>query len=129
MPSFSPISSAPVSVSLDSTNSSTTPPIDGGSTLYATYILELFYTRAALPRAGLSGMHWYVFAQVGSVSFGAPIAQGIAEITDSVGGALIDITGQTSVLPGAAVTLAFTNANGDPDQADLISWFGTVRAL
>lgn len=73
-------------------------------------------------------MRWYVWAQVGAEPFSAPIAQGIAEITDSAGAALFDITGQTTVLPGAAVTLGFTNSTGDPDQQDVISWFATARA-
>lgn len=104
------------------------PPDDGGSA-YATHILEVFDSRAGVARANLAGMRWYVFAQVAPTPLGAPIAQGIAEATDGAGAALFDITGQTSVLPGANVTLGFTNSNGDPDQAGLISWFGTVRAL
>ncbi len=106
-----------------------TAPPDGGGTAYATHILETFESRTGIAQANLSGMRWYVFAQVAPTPLGAPIAQGIAEATDSAGVALFDITGQTAVLPNAAVTLGFTNANGDPDQADLISWFGVAKAL
>lgn len=104
-------------------------PSDGGEIAYATHIFERFESRLEVAQANLVGMHYYVFAQVGSSPFGAPIAQGLFETTDSSGYALIDITGQTSVLPGAPVTLAFTNSNGDPDQLDVISWFAVVRAL
>lgn len=121
-----PVGSVPVGASGQS--SAATLPGEGGGTAYATYILEEFTSRAGAARAGLTGMRWYVWAQVAPAPLGAPIAQGIAETTDGAGAALYDITGQTSVLSGAAVTLGFTNSNGDPAQADLISWFGTVRA-
>lgn len=95
---------------------------------YATYINETFESVAGAPRANLSGMRWYVWAQVAPAPLGAPIAQGVAETTDGAGVSLIDISGQTSVAPGAIVTLGFTNSNGDPAQADLMSWFGAVVA-
>lgn len=122
-----PVGSIPVGAS-GTASSGSPPPDEGGSTSYATYILEEYDSRAGVARAGLTGMRWYVWAQVAPTPFGAPIAQGIAETTDSAGAALFDITGQTAVLSGALVTLGFTNSNGDPDQADLMSWFGTVRA-
>lgn len=104
-------------------------PDDGGGFSYATHIFERFIFPEGIAQANLTNMHWYVFNAVGSQPFGSPLAQGILESTDGDGFCLIDITGQTSVLPGALVTLAYTNSSGDPDQANLISWFGTVRAL
>jgi hypothetical protein len=106
-----------------------TAPADGGGAAFATHIFEQFESRLGVPQANLVGMHWYVFAAVGAAAFGAPIAQGVFETTDAAGYILLDITGQTAVLPGAPVTLFYTNANGDPDQLDLITWGGTVRAL
>lgn len=100
----------------------------GQSAAYATSIAETFESASGALRTNLTGMRWYVWAEVAPTLLGAPIAQGIAETTDGAGVSLIDITGQTSVAPGAAVTLGFTNSNGDPAQANLISWFGTVVA-
>ncbi len=124
MPSFGPISSAPISA-FDQQNSA--PPDQGGTT-YATQVSITFESRTGALRANLTGMKWYVWAQVGSTPLEAPIAQGVAESTDSAGVALLDITGQTSVLPGAPVLVGFTNQNGDPAQAGLISWFGVATA-
>ena len=105
------------------------PAGSGGATpTFASYISETFESVGGAPRANLTGMRWYVWAQVAPTPLGAPIAQGAAETTDGAGVGLIDISGQTSVAPGAIVTLGFTNANGDPAQADLMSWFGAVVA-
>lgn len=104
-------------------------PDDGSTDQFATHIFEKFLFPGGVAQANLAGMHWYVFSAVGSEAFGAPLAQGLLETTDGDGYSLIDITGQAVIVPGGLATLAFTNANGDPEQTDLISWFGTVRAL
>lgn len=103
-------------------------PGQGGGP-YATHISEEFEFLSNLPQALLSGMHWYVFAQVAPDRFSAPIAQGLGANSVSAGVALFDITGQTAVASGTPVTLFLTNSNGDPDQLNLITWGGTVRAL
>lgn len=104
----------------------TSLPGAGGGTSYATYILETFESRGDIPWANLTGMRWYVFAEVWPTPLGAPIAQGSVESTDGSGACLFDITGQISLLPGARATLAYSNTTGDPEQADLMSFFGTV---
>lgn len=100
---------------------------DAGTT-YATYVEETFVDLTGVARANLTGMRWYVWAETGTTPLGAPIAQGNVETTDANGLCHFDISGQTSAMPGAPVRLGFTNDSGDPGQAGLSSWFGTVLA-
>lgn len=101
------------------------PPISSG-TAKATYIQETFESPAGIPWANLANMRWYFFDQVWPMPLGAPVAQGDVETTDGVAVDVFDIAGKTSLLPGQVGTLGYTNTNGDPDQADLISCFSPV---
>lgn len=92
----------------------------------ATYISETFESRAGIPWANLSGMRWYFFDQVWPAPLQAPVAQGSVETTDGTAVGYFDIAGLTTLMPGQVGTLAYTNTNGDPDQADLISTFTAV---
>lgn len=92
----------------------------------ATYIQETFESPAGIPWANLANMRWYFFDQVWPTPLGAPVAQGDVETTDGVAVDVFDIAGKTSLFPGQVGTLGYTNTNGDPDQADLISWFSPV---
>lgn len=92
----------------------------------ATYVQETFESRAGLPWTNLSGMRWYFFDQVWPVPLLAPVAQGAVETTDGVAVGFFDIAGLTSLRPGDVGTLAYSNTNGDPDQADLMSVFTPV---
>ncbi|MDQ2822971.1 MAG: hypothetical protein M3Y65_21760 [Pseudomonadota bacterium] len=92
----------------------------------ATYIRETFESRAGIPWTNLSGMRWYFFDQVWPASLQAPVAQGAVETTDSAAVGYFDIAGLTTLAPGQVGTLAYSNTNGDPDQADLMSSFTPV---
>jgi hypothetical protein len=92
----------------------------------ATYIQETYESRSGLPWANLSGMRWYFFDQVWPAPLKAPVAQGAVETTDGAAVGYFDIAGLTTLLPGQVGTLAYSNTNGDPDQADLMSVFGPV---
>lgn len=101
----------------------TTAAASGGT---ATYISETFESRAGIPWTNLSGMRWYFFDQVWPAPLGAPVAQGSVETTDGAAVGYFDIAGLTKLMPGQIGTLAYSNTNGDPDQADLISTFTAV---
>lgn len=92
----------------------------------ATYIQETFESPAGIPWTNLANMRWYFFDQVWPAPLGAPVAQGAIETTDGVAVGLFDIAGLTSLAPGQIGTLAYSNTNGDPDQADLMSLFSPV---
>lgn len=113
---------------LSSNSLTVTVQTDAASGTYATYVEETFVDSTGALRANLTGMRWYVWAETGTTPLGAPIGQGNVETTDANGLCHFDISGQTSVMPGAPVRLGFTNDSGDPGQAGLLSWFGTVLA-
>jgi hypothetical protein len=105
---------------------SVTVTTDATAPVYATYVQEVFESRAGVPWANLTGMRWYFFDQVWPAPLLAPVAQGAVETTDGVAVGYFDIAGLTSLLPGQKGTLAYSNTNGDPDQADLMSVFTPV---
>lgn len=113
------------SVVLNGSSFTTPTPADTG-TAKATYVQEIFESRAGIPWANLNGMRWYFFDQVWPTPLRAPVAQGSLETTDGAAIDVFDIAGFTSLLPGQVGTLAYTNTNGDPDQSDLISIFCPV---
>lgn len=109
--------------SIAASASFTTAGSDAGT---ATYVQETFESPQGLPWTNLAGMRWYFFDQVWPAPLGAPVAQGSLETTDGNAVGYFDLTGLTSLSPGQVGTLGYSNTNGDPDQADLVSFFAPV---